>query len=496
MKDDWDKKLKEKRQRLGWTQKKMAQELDVSLRTYESYERGETTPNINFKAKVNNRLSGGKFKTNLQSIRPIVSSLKNKIPNIEKDNSWHDGSTSHIKNLTNSFKNLVYSLSEAILKEKKVMNPHSIYDFDHKEKIILENQIEKLEKELEGCLNTLNLEEIFYEIKQGENKNQIDIILQTKEKLESKDIRVNKNSIFSIFRSSKKDKIEIENKFKELENQIKNEALKSREEERDLLLQSISKKMSKIYENAKVINDYKKSFDAKFDSIQNSEIQRNLALILQSFGLQEGTIFFKNENEPEYIINLPSSSKIYINYNCPLNGFKKLFSNNNLDEQEPENIKVEIADQFINHIMECSRKNKEKKNIRSAHIIFVPNDNFLKTVSEGLSLRKKDEAYAAKLAEKHGIIVATPNTLYSYLSNRQKLSSETIKYKEMEDRVKKIKKEFSDHLEKMAKAAEAVLETKFEDKLKNYDQDEDYNDYSYSSEELREEDYYERKEEL
>ena len=46
------------------------------------------------------------------------------------------------------------------------------------------------------------------------------------------------------------------------------------------------------------------------------------------------------------------------------------------------------------------------------------------------------------------------------------------------------------------KAIEIVLEANLGSKSKSYDQNEDYNDYSYSSGELRDEDYYERKEEL
>ena len=63
-----------------------------------------------------------------------------------------------------------------MLKEKKMMSSGSIFDFNHKEKISLENQREKLEKEVKETLDNLNLEEIFYEIKKSENINQVDII--------------------------------------------------------------------------------------------------------------------------------------------------------------------------------------------------------------------------------------------------------------------------------------------------------------------------------
>ena len=503
MKDNWDKKLKEKRQRLGWTQKKMADALDISLRTYESYERGETKPNINFKAKVNNRLTGGEFRTNLQSIRPIISILKNKIPNIEKDDSWYDSSTDYISDLTRSFKNLVYSLSEIMLKEKKMMSSGSIFDFNHKEKISLENQREKLEKEIKESLDNLNLEEIFYEIKKSENINQVDIVLQTKEKLE---LKTGKNTILSFFSSSKKNSII--NDFEKLKKQWAEQ--QSKIEERDLLVDDISKKMSAINKTVKVFNDSKKKFDesfyeskkriekkfgVSFNSITNYETQMNLKAMLESSGLKEGTNFHLNNSKSEYIISFPSS-KIYINYNCPLGGFEKLLSSNNSDKKEIENIKVEIADQLINYITEYSYKMTKEKGIRSAHIIFVPNEKFLFLAHEGLSLRNKDKEYASNFAKKNGIILASPNSLYPYLSNWQKLSSESIKHKEMMDRLEKIKKEYSETLENTKKAIEVALETKFEDKFKNYDQARGYNDYSYSSGEYRSEDYYERKEEL
>ena len=66
----------------------------------------------------------------------------------------------------------------------------------------------------------------------------------------------------------------------------------------------------------------------------------------------------------------------------------------------------------------------------------------------------------------------------------------------MMDRLEKIKKEYSETLENTKKAIEVALETKFEDKFKNYNQARAHNDYSYASGEFRDEDYYERKEEL
>ena len=82
----------------------------------------------------------------------------------------------------------------------------TIYDFDHKEYQILENQKIQLEINLKETVRQLNYENINYFLKKGIHTNQIIIILQSKNRFEKDNERAFSNNIFKI-----NDEIEYQN---------------------------------------------------------------------------------------------------------------------------------------------------------------------------------------------------------------------------------------------------------------------------------------------
>ena len=64
----WGKKLKEKRKKMGWTQKKMAEAIGtVSKRTYEAYERGEVVPSL-----PDQRVIEGRFNWHMEVLLSLI----------------------------------------------------------------------------------------------------------------------------------------------------------------------------------------------------------------------------------------------------------------------------------------------------------------------------------------------------------------------------------------------------------------------------------------
>ena len=206
--NEFAEKLKALRTReLKITQRAMSRELDVPLRTYEAFERGEYLPPSERRANLEIRMESLR-ETNpaYQDIRQLCTILKSKIPYIEYDDTWHDASE-HLKStVTTNFKESLLKLSEILIEIEKMWENKTIYDFDHKKYQILENQKIQLEINLKETVRQLNYENINYFLKKGIHINQIIIILQSKNRFEKDNERAFSDNIFKI-----NDEIEYQN---------------------------------------------------------------------------------------------------------------------------------------------------------------------------------------------------------------------------------------------------------------------------------------------
>ena len=82
-----DSKTKE----LKITQRECAHKLDVPLRTYEAFERGEYLPPNERRANLETRMESlRETNPSYQDIRQLCAILKSKIPYIEYDDTWHE----------------------------------------------------------------------------------------------------------------------------------------------------------------------------------------------------------------------------------------------------------------------------------------------------------------------------------------------------------------------------------------------------------------------
>ena len=180
--NDFAEKLKNLRTKeLKITQRDMSQKLDVPLRTYEAFERGEYIPPNDRRTNLETRMESlRETNPSYQNIRRLCTILKSKIPYIEYDDTWHEASE-HLKNeVTTHFKENLFNLSKTLIGLEKMWDKKSIYEFDHKEFQILENKKIKIEMNLKEIVRQLNYENINYFLKKGNHMNQVIVILQSK----------------------------------------------------------------------------------------------------------------------------------------------------------------------------------------------------------------------------------------------------------------------------------------------------------------------------
>jgi len=198
--NEFAEKLKDLRTKeLKITQLDMSSRLHVPLRTYEAFERGEYLPPTERRANLEIRMEFLR-ETNLayQDIRELCAILKSKIPYIEYDDTWHEASE-HIKvKVTTDFKDSLFKLSQILIEIEKMWEKNSIYDFDHKEYQILENQKIQIEINLKKTIRQLNYENINYFLKKGNHINQIIVVLQSKNRFEKNTKNSFSNNIFKI----------------------------------------------------------------------------------------------------------------------------------------------------------------------------------------------------------------------------------------------------------------------------------------------------------
>ena len=179
--NDLSDKLKTLRKKeLKITQRDMSLKLDVPLRTYEAYERGAPIPNEKRVILESRMESLRDTNQAFQDIRSLCAVLKSKIPYIEYDDTWHEASEYLKTEVTVSFKENLFNLSQALIELEKMWDKKSIYDFDHKEYQLLENKKTEYEVNLKEIVRQLNYENINYFLKKGNHINQVIVILQSR----------------------------------------------------------------------------------------------------------------------------------------------------------------------------------------------------------------------------------------------------------------------------------------------------------------------------
>ena len=206
--NDFSEKLKILRTReLKITQRDMSLKLDLPLRTYEAYERGEH-PIPNDKRIILESRMESLRDTNqaYQDIRSLCAVLKSKIPYIEYDDTWHEASEYLKTVVTVSFKENLFKLSQALIEIEKMWEKKSIYDFDHNEYQILENKKTEYEVNLKEIVRQLNYENINYFLKKGNHINQVIVILQSRNRFIKNTEIISSNNVYKI-----SDEIEYQN---------------------------------------------------------------------------------------------------------------------------------------------------------------------------------------------------------------------------------------------------------------------------------------------
>tara|TARA_Y200000002_G_scaffold3324_1_gene3102 strand:- start:4718 stop:5374 length:657 start_codon:yes stop_codon:yes gene_type:complete len=181
------------------TQRECAHKLDVPLRTYEAFERGEYLPPNERRLNLETRMESlRETNPSYQDIRQLCAILKSKIPYIEYDDTWHEASE-HLKNaVTINFKENLFKLSETLIALEKMWDKKSIYEFDHKELQILENQKIQFEINLKEIVRQLNYENINYFLKKGNHVNQVIVILQSKNRYIKNAEKTSSTNVYNI----------------------------------------------------------------------------------------------------------------------------------------------------------------------------------------------------------------------------------------------------------------------------------------------------------
>tara|TARA_Y100000816_G_scaffold290759_1_gene280255 strand:+ start:1021 stop:1665 length:645 start_codon:yes stop_codon:yes gene_type:complete len=197
--NDFSEKLKIlRKEELKITQRDMSLKLDVPLRTYEAYERGAPIPNEKRVILESRMESLRDTNQAFQDIRSLCAVLKSKIPYIEYDDTWHEASEYLKTEVTVSFKENLFKLSQTLIEMEKMWDNKSIYDFDHKEYQLLENKKTEYEVNLKEIVRQLNYENINYFLKKGSHVNQVVVILQSRNRyIKNTEISLS-NNIYNI----------------------------------------------------------------------------------------------------------------------------------------------------------------------------------------------------------------------------------------------------------------------------------------------------------
>lgn len=454
----WGKKLKEKRKKMGWTQKKMAEAIGtVSKRTYEAYERGEVVPSL-----PDQRVIEGRFNWHMevlfQDIQPIVAPLINKIPFIDYDDSWYEIKDKEIEVLTEDFEKILLNLSRVIIGMEKMssMTETSQYNFDHDKYEKLKLEKKSLQKNFKINLESLNSQDVFYKILKGSNDNQFKILLQSRSKHEEENQLSSKGTILQILNPFKKNKVnhEIE-KLKSKINELnqKNQLRQELEDEREKLINRITAKLNEKFKD-NISND-------------SEEVVRNI-LEQQGFKIDKNVFFHKKiEKEgivlrPDVQIKLSNGYSLVVETKLPMRYYHDYFdayANKKLPELEK--IKNNIEKSIKNYIKRVSHQAYHQiPGVFNYVILFLPSDQHVKIAKE--SVRSKISLH--QYAYENNIIISGPSSIYGDISWAEKLIKKSSKLEKL-DEVSKFShqiyeklKTIQDNYERSLREQEKVLE--------------------------------------